>query len=62
VEIGSLLERSHRLLAKMHAEDREEAIDLHERIESAVASRDAAALMEATGALKELLFFVEGQH
>jgi molecular chaperone DnaK (HSP70) len=61
-EIESLLERSRRLLAKMHAEDREEAIDLHERIDKATTSGDAAALKEATSALKELLFFVEGQH
>jgi molecular chaperone DnaK len=61
-EIESLLERSRRLLAKMHAEDREEAIDLHEKIDTAMASGDAAALQEATGALKELLFFVEGRN
>ena len=60
-EIESLLERSRRLLAKMHAEDREEAIDLHEKIDTAMASGDAAALQEATSALKEFLFFVEGQ-
>ena len=60
-EIEGLLERSRRLLAKMHAEDREEAIDLHEKIDKAMASRDAAALKEAAGALKELLFFVEGR-
>src|SRR5437773_2130984 len=61
-EIESLLERSHWLLAKMHAEDREEAIDLHEKIDTAAASGDVAALKEASGALKELLFFVEGQN
>ena len=60
-EIESLLERSRGLLAKMHSEDREEAIDLHEKIETAMASGDAAALKQATGALKELLFFVEGR-
>jgi molecular chaperone DnaK (HSP70) len=59
-EIDGLLERSRRLLGAMHAEDREEAIDLHEKIESARASGDAAALQEAAGALKELLFFIEG--
>src|SRR5438034_7131904 len=52
-EIESLLERSHWLLAKMHAEDREEAIDLHEKIDTAAASGDVAALKEASGALKE---------
>ena len=36
------------------------AIDLHEKIDKAMATRDAAALKEAAGALKELLFFVEG--
>ena len=45
----------------MHAEDREEAIGLHETIEAALTSGDSAALEEATRALKELLFFVEGQ-
>jgi molecular chaperone DnaK (HSP70) len=61
-EIESLLQRSRGLLAKMHAEDREEAIDLHEKIDTAMASGDAAALKEASGALRELLFFVEGRN
>jgi len=60
-EIAGLVERSQLLLPKMHAEDREDAIGLHERIASASASGDAAALKEATAQLKELLFFVEGQ-
>jgi hypothetical protein len=46
----------------MHADDREEAIDLHEKIATAMASDDAAVLKEATGALKELLFFVGGRN
>ncbi len=57
-----LLERSQRLLPKMHGEDREEAIGLHEKIAAALASGDAAALKDATAELKELLFFVEGQN
>ncbi len=61
-EIESLLERSRALLAKMHPEDREEAIDLHDKIDGALASGDRAALQQATRALKELLFFVEGGH
>jgi molecular chaperone DnaK (HSP70) len=60
-ESEGLLERSQRLLPKMHAEDREEAIGLHEKIAAALASNDAAALKHATAELKELLFFVEGQ-
>jgi molecular chaperone DnaK len=57
----ALLERSRRLLERMHAEDQEEAIDLHEKIESTIASRDTAKLSGACEELKELLFFVEGQ-
>ena len=60
VDARELLERSRRLLEKLHAEDREEAIDLHERIESAIEAGDAEALSLAVKALKELLFFVEG--
>ena len=60
-EVADLLERSRRLLDKMHAEDREEAIEIHEKIEAAMESGDAEALGEASGALKELLFFVQGR-
>lgn len=56
-----LMDRSRRALGKMHADDREEAIDLHEKIEAAIAAGDSGALDEASRALKELLFFVEGQ-
>lgn len=59
--VTELLERSRRALARMHADDREEAIDLHERIDAAVVSGDNAELADAIGALRELLFFVEGQ-
>jgi molecular chaperone DnaK (HSP70) len=61
VGVRRLLERSRRLLDQMHAEDREEAIDLHERIEAAMAAGRAGELREASLALQELLFFVEGQ-
>jgi molecular chaperone DnaK (HSP70) len=54
----ALLERSRRLLDSMHAEDQEEAIDLHERIESAIAARDVKEVTGACEELKELLFFV----
>ncbi|MBW1795761.1 MAG: Hsp70 family protein [Deltaproteobacteria bacterium] len=60
-DAASLLERSRGLLDRMHDEDKEEAIDLHEQIESAIASRDTEALSQACEALKELLFFVEGK-
>ena len=56
-----LVARSRKLLQEMHAEDREEAIDLHEKIEIAIADGDGAALAEASKGLRELLFFVEGK-
>ena len=56
----ALLERSRRLLDRMHAEDQEEAIDLHEKIESAIASRDVKEVTGACEELQELLFFVGG--
>ena len=60
-EATALVERSRRILERMHAEDREEAIDLHEKLEAAIESGDAAALAEGTRALRELLFFMEGR-
>jgi molecular chaperone DnaK len=56
-----LLERSRQLMSKLHEEDKDEAIELHERIAAAIAAQDAQALTEASKALKELLFFVEGR-
>jgi molecular chaperone DnaK len=60
-DAAKLIERSRKLLERMHAEDREEAIDLHEKIEAAIDSGDAPSLAEASRALSELLFFMEGR-
>ena len=60
-ETQGLLERSRGLLPTMHADDREEAVNLHEKIQAAVDACDSAALRDASKALRELLFFVEGQ-
>ena len=60
-EAESLMARSRKLLEQMHEEDREEAIDLHERIGYAIETGDATILGEASRALSELLFFTEGQ-
>ncbi len=60
-EAKKLMERSRGLLGKMHPEDVEEAIGLHERIAVAASERDAEGLERATAALRELLFFLEGQ-
>jgi molecular chaperone DnaK len=56
-----LLARSRSLLDSMHDEDKEEAIELNESIEKALALQDSEALAKAVHALKELLFFVEGR-
>ncbi len=60
-EAGNLVERSRKLLPRMHADDREEAIDLHERIEIAIDSGAGSDLAQASSALRELLFFTEGK-
>lgn len=56
-----LLERSRHLLDRMHADDREEALDLHEKVEDALETRDSQSLSDSATALKELLFFIEGR-
>ena len=56
-----MIERSRLLIDKIHDEDREEAIDLNQAIESAIEDRDAAALTQAVHDLREMLFFVEGR-
>jgi molecular chaperone DnaK len=58
-EARALLERSRRLLDKMTAEDREEAIALHEQIEAAVEAQDWDQLRETSTELADLLFYVE---
>jgi molecular chaperone DnaK len=60
-EASDLVGQSQRLLGTLHEEDREEAIDLHEKINAAICSNDAGALKKATADLRELLFFVEGR-
>jgi len=45
----------------MHPDDKEEAIGLHESIETAIDAGDPATLEKAIKDLGELLFFVEGQ-
>ena len=58
-EARALLERSRRLLDKMTAEDREEAITLHEQLEAAMSAQDWDQLREASTDLADLLFYVE---
>lgn len=60
-EARGLLGRSRALLPRMHDDDKEEAIELHEAIEAAIADGDPEALAESVGQLRELLFFVEGR-
>jgi DNA-binding FadR family transcriptional regulator len=60
-EALALVGRSRKILEQMHEEDREEAIDLHERIGAAIKEGDAAKLATTSRALRELLFFMEGR-
>jgi molecular chaperone DnaK (HSP70) len=60
-EALDLMERSRKLFERMHADDREEAIDIHEKIGAAIECGDAPALAQASRALKEMLFFMEGK-
>ena len=55
---AELVTRSQGLLERMHGDDREEAIQLHEQIAMA---QDVEAIESAMKALSELLFFVEGR-
>ena len=58
-EARALLERSRRLLEQMNAEDREEAIALHEQIEDALRASHWERLRQVTAELANLLFYVE---
>ena len=60
-EATGLIEQSRTLLDKMHPEDKEEVIGLHERITAAISANDPDELKKATADLRELLFFVEGR-
>jgi cytochrome c len=56
-----MVAHSRKLLEAMHEEDREETINLNERVETALTAKDAVVLKEALKSLRELLFFVEGK-
>ena len=60
-EARRLVERSRGLFGHMHDEDKEEAVDLNEAIEQAIAEVNEPAMSQAVDALKELVFFVEGK-
>jgi molecular chaperone DnaK len=60
-EAASLLERSRRLLGRIHADDVEEAVALNERIEIALSEGNTEELAQAMTELRELLFFLEVQ-
>jgi len=59
-EARNLIEQSRQLLDRMHPEDAEEAIELHAKIDAAIASGDQESFAQGIKALRELLFFVEG--
>src|SRR5207247_8687513 len=59
-EARALLERSRRLLDKMNAEDREEAIALHEQIEDALGASPWERLRQVPATLDKLMLYVVG--
>ena len=61
LDARDLVTRSRDLLHDVHDEDKEDIINLHEKIEKALADSDLNELGAAVGELKELLFFIEGE-
>ena len=57
----TLIDRCRTRMPSMHADDREEAVNLIEAVSSAMESRDEVALDESSKALSEFLFFIEGR-
>ncbi|HET6251215.1 MAG TPA: Hsp70 family protein [Tepidisphaeraceae bacterium] len=60
-EARALIERCRLRIPTIHADDQEEALNLIEDIETAIAEHDEPALAEASKAMSEFLFFVEGR-
>jgi len=60
-EAERLTTRSRDLLDQVHDEDKEEIVDLHDRIQEAIEIRDIPSLSGAVKQLRELLFFIEGR-
>ena len=58
---NEIVNRSRGLFGTMHEEDTEDAIEFHERIETAISEGNREELAAAVEGLKELLFFVEGK-
>jgi molecular chaperone DnaK (HSP70) len=60
-EASQVVERSRGLLEQMHEDDRDEVIDLQQKIETAIGAKDKRAVKDATQQLGDLLFFAEGK-
>ena len=60
-EARQIVERSRKLLDRIHEEDQEEVIDVNQAIESAIEAQDSTALDNALHQMRELLFFIEGR-
>ena len=60
-EARELIDRSRKLLAEVHDEDKEELIDLHTQMEEAIRHYDDESLRASVDELRELLFFIEGR-
>jgi molecular chaperone DnaK (HSP70) len=58
---AALVARCRELMPTLHADDQEEALGLIEAVEDAQRGSDPAAVEQASAALSEFLFFVEGR-
>ena len=61
VEAKSLLGRCRGLLDRLPSDDRIDAVELNEDLETAIAGGEPQAVSAAIEALREFLFFVEGR-
>ena len=60
-EAHAAVARCRELMPQMHADDKEEAVNLIEDVSTAVEERDTETLATTSKALREFLFFVEGK-
>lgn len=59
VQAKALLEKAERLLDNASAEDREDLINLSEKLQDAITANDAQALEQAKAELSDLVFYLE---
>ncbi|MEA1934428.1 MAG: Hsp70 family protein [Thermodesulfobacteriota bacterium] len=59
VQAGALIEKAERLLGQAEPDDREEMVDLIEKIQEALSANDLTALTESVEELSDIIFYLE---